>query len=338
MAWNQICLKKIPAAKAAALQKMFDKDDWFEARQFTILHKIVLNQAPTPRDLAQELSNSTQMIDFADSEGRTPLSWAAEAGNAQAVETLLKFGASTSKKSIIGLTPLHYAARGPDSTCMAILLKHGASVGAKNKWAQSPLNIAAYFQNDPSFVRLLLDHGADIKEKDCYGSSALICTFTNNDRTARCLLSRGADINSRDNGGSTPLCDAIESNSHECITLLLDSGVDLALTDLNGETAFHLLARRGDLDTLKIFLATDTGVFANLKPNSINNDGFTVKDLMMQRVDSTPELEMAFQQLLAKLDPMGNTVMVYDALEESGPVCEKKGPLMDVTVKEILVE
>ena len=67
---------------------MFDKDDWFEARQFTTLHKIVLNQAPTPRDLAQELSNSTQMIDIADSEGRTPLSWAAEAGNAQAVETL----------------------------------------------------------------------------------------------------------------------------------------------------------------------------------------------------------------------------------------------------------
>ena len=221
---------------------------------------------------------------------------------------------------------------------MAILLKHGASVSAKNKWAQSPLNIAAYFQNDPSFVRLLLDHGADIKEKDCYGSSALICTFTNNDRTARYLLSRGADINSRDNRGSTPLCDAIESNSHECITLLLDRGVDLALTDLDGETAFHLLARRGDLNTLKIFLSTDTGMLANLKPDALNNDGFTAKDLMTQRVESTPELEMAFQQLLAKLDPRGNAIQFYDALEESRPVFEKKGPLVDVTVKEILVE
>ena len=310
---------------------MFDKDDWFEARQFTVLHKIVLNQAPTPRGLDKELSNSTQMIDVTDSEGRTPLSWAAEAGNGQAVETLLEFGASTSQKSIIGLTPLHYAARGPDSTCMSILLKHGASVSAKNKWAQSPLNIAAYFQNDPSFIRLLLDHGADINEKDCYGSSALICTFTNNDRTARYLLSRGADINSRDDRGSTPLCDAIESNSHECITLLLDSGVDLAPTDLDGETAFHLLARRGDLDTLKIFLTADPWELASLKPDGINNDGFTAKDLMTQRVDSTPELEMAFQQLLAKLDPMGNAVKFYDALE-------KKGPLVNVTVREILVE
>ena len=326
---------------------MFAKDLWFEARQFTVLHRIVLNLLPAPRDLTQELSNSTRIIDVADSEGRTPLSWAAEVGNVQAVETLLEYGASTSTKSVIGMTPLHFAARGPNSTSMAILLKRGASASAKNKWDQGPLSIAAYFQNDPSFFRLLLDHGADINEKDCNGSTPMRCTFTNNYRTASYLMSRGADINDRDDSGSTPLWDAIESNSHECITLLLDNGVDLSLIDMDGDTVLHLLARRADLTTLQIFLDADLGNLGKnaLNPDIANSSGFTAKDLIMtKRLDKTPELEMTFQQLLDELDPWSNTAVFHDALEEpSVDYCEKienKNSMYDVnaTLTEILVE
>lgn len=113
---------------------MFKKDQWFEERQFSIPHKIVLDLLPTSQSLEQERSASTSTIDLADSEGRTPLSWAAERGNALAVKTLLRYGASLSSKSITSMTPLHYAAKATASACLDILLDNRASVTARNKW------------------------------------------------------------------------------------------------------------------------------------------------------------------------------------------------------------
>ena len=114
-AWHEICSNKIEPSEVAALEGMFKKDDWFEERQFSILHKIVLDLLPKSRSLEQELSDSTSTVDLADSEGRTPLSWAAERGNALAVETLLRYGVNPLSRSITGMTPLHYAAKAPDS-------------------------------------------------------------------------------------------------------------------------------------------------------------------------------------------------------------------------------
>lgn len=309
------------ACKGSSLRRHVAKDLWFGARQLTILHKIILNLLPSPRDLAQDLSDSTRIIDVGDSEGRTPLSWAPEVGNVQAIETLLNYGASTSTKTVTGMTLFHFAARGPNSTCMAILLDRGAPANASDKWGQGALSIAADFQNDPSFFRLLLDHGADINEKHCNGSTPIHCTFTNKYHVASYLLSRGADINDRDNYGTTPLCNAIESNSHECINLLLNNGVDLSLVDMEGGTVLHHLPRRADLTILQIFLDFDfeatSGENVIINSDVVNSSGFTAKDIMLrQRLDKTPELEMAFQQLLCALDLWSNTAIFHDTLEE----------------------
>ena len=167
---------------------MFKKDKWFEERQLAVLHRIVLDLLPTSKSLNKDLSVSTSMIDLADIEGRTPLSWAAERGDTLAVKTLLRYGASHSSKSLNGMTPLHYAAKAPSSACLKVLLDEGACATVKNKWNQSPLNIACFFQDDSSFIGPLLDHGADINEKDCYTftppSSA---TLMNNVNTAKFL-------------------------------------------------------------------------------------------------------------------------------------------------------
>ncbi|KAL2048490.1 hypothetical protein N7G274_000402 [Stereocaulon virgatum] len=88
-ACDNIISKKVSPDETAELDEMFNKDGWFEERQFSVLHKIHLDLLPTPRDLDQELSASTKNINLGDSEGRTPLSWAAEHGNVQALEILL---------------------------------------------------------------------------------------------------------------------------------------------------------------------------------------------------------------------------------------------------------
>lgn len=314
---------------------MFKKDEWFEERQFSILHKIVLDLLPTSPSLEQELSASTSTIDLADSEGRTPLSWAAERGNALAVKTLLRYGASLSGKSITSMTPLHYAAKAPDSACLNILLDNGASVTAKNKWIQSPLNIASFFQDDSSFIAPLLDHGADIDEKDCNSSTALSCaTFMNNTNTARYLISRGADIDSQGPLGITVLNESIENNNHECISLMLDSGADVSITDQAGETALHLIARRADLETFRIFQRAH---LENMDPDARSNAGFTARDLFAQRVDVSPDVEKAFHHLLGMLNPKSTYLSFFDAVEKL-PIPEKVVDVVEVTVKEVMVQ
>ena len=313
---------------------MFKKDDWFEERQFSVLHKIVLNLLPMSRSLDQELSASTSTIDLGDSEGRTPLSWAAERGNASAVKTLLRNGASLSSKSLTGMTPLHYAAKAPSSTCLSILLDNGACVSAKNRWNQSPLNIACYFQNDSSFVAALLDHGANVNEKDYYKSTALTnATFMNNVSTAKFLISRGADINYQDRSGVTPINDSIENNSHECTSLALDSGTDLSIADQAGETPLHVIARCADLETLRIFHAAD---LEDVDPEARSNADMTARDLFAQRSNVPAEVEKAFQRLMARLESRSSFVRFFDAVEEL-PKSQKAVDVITVTVEEVTV-
>ena len=335
IAWNKICSKRISSKDAAEFEEMFKKDEWFEERQFTILHKIVLDLLPCRRSLEQELSVSTSNVEISDSEGRTPLSWAAECGNASALKTLLRAGAAVSSKSIIGMTPLHYAAKAPNPSCLSLLLESGAPVTAKNKWDQSALNMATYFQNDASYIDPLLDHGADINERDCRGTTALgNSLYMNHHRAARCLIRRGANITSQQVSGFTGLNDSIETNSHECTALLFESGVNLSLRDLNNETALHILARLGDLQTMEIFQAAD---LEGLDPDAKTEAGLTAWDLMRRRVDVSEEMQSAFRNLMAKIDGKSNCVTYFDAVEKiTLPVVGAKVPdVVEVRVEEI---
>ena len=345
LAWNKICSKRIPAGYAVELEEVFDKDDWFEERQFTILHKIVLDLLPTRRSLEQELSISTSNIDTADSEGRTPLSWAAETDNGSAVEILLQYNASMKSKSLTGMTPLHYAARAPNSICLSILLKKACPVSLKNKYNQSPLNIAAYFKNDPSFINLLLDHGSDIHERDAYRSTAIGCAiFMNRDATARCLLSRGANIADQNKPGFTCANDSIENNSHECIALILDSNADLSAVDVQGENALHVVSRRGDLRTTEIFqAAAEAGKLDNIDTTAKTSMGFTVWDLFRQRSDMDENVQRAFRDLMMTLDSRNVCPPTYCGVLETLPPMdvfgiEKDARAVEVTVNEVLVE
>ena len=336
IAWNKICSHKISTEHATELEDVFKRDDWFEERQFTLLHKIVLDLLPVHRSLQQELTISTKDIEIADSEGRTPLSWAAECGNLPAVQSLVEFGANMSSKSIMGLTPLHYAAKAHNSACLSFLVERGAPLNAKNKWHQSPLNIASYFQNDASYFIPLLDHGADINESDSISSTALGNALSmNNDLTARCLISRGANINKLEQPGLTGLNAAIEYNSHLCISLLFESGVSLSTIGQYGETALHTVARRGDLRTMDIFQAAR---LEGLDTRAKTDAGLTAWDIMGQRVNVNDELEGAFRKLMAKLEANSSRVTYFDALEKIMPIVDNKTPdLVEVKLEEISV-
>ena len=61
-----------------------------------------------------------------DTDGRTPLHWAARSGQTDVAELLMAKGADVKAKDARGFTPLRTAARGGHKDMAALLRKHGA--------------------------------------------------------------------------------------------------------------------------------------------------------------------------------------------------------------------
>ena len=84
---------------------------------------------------------------------------AAEAGDTESVETLIKYGADVNVPLSTGQTALMFAARG-DRTILRILLENGADVNAADNEGNTALRYAVGFYAEDC-VRILLEYGAD---------------------------------------------------------------------------------------------------------------------------------------------------------------------------------
>ena len=97
----------------------------------------------------------------------TPLHWAALAGNAPAVESLIALGADLKAKDG-GWAPLHAAALGGNPAVINEIAKGGADVDARDETSSSPLHWAALAGNS-SAVEALIEAGADATARDREG-------------------------------------------------------------------------------------------------------------------------------------------------------------------------
>jgi hypothetical protein len=113
----------------------------------------------------------------------TPVGRAAERWNFDAVKTLVENGADVNKGSMRPLNAIcrHYT--GPKTTAVEIaklLLAGGADPDYFNKELPAQAGYGkdrpplCYAVGNPDIIKLLIDYGADVNQKDFYGNTALI--------------------------------------------------------------------------------------------------------------------------------------------------------------------
>ena len=92
-------------------------------------------------------------------------------------------------------------------------------------------------------VKLLLDRGANIEEKDNYGITPIHrAAWEGQTDTVEFLLDRGANIEEKNNRGYTPIHSAAENGKTDTVELLLDRGAHIEEKDDNGDTRFSQLS------------------------------------------------------------------------------------------------
>ncbi len=206
-----------------------------------------------------------------DATGRTPLVRAVEWRFADEVSALLAGGADVNAQNDQKWTALAFAARDGLPQMATQLLDAGADPNLPDKDGTPPLHKCAYAGDaGADTAAILLAHGADLKARDRWGTTALHATASNgNLRMAMLLIDHGADLEARQNQGRTPLWTAASAGNAEMVRLLAKKGADVNAADKWDLTPLHACASGGKVEAAKALLAVGAD------PNALNNDKLT---------------------------------------------------------------
>lgn len=132
-----------------------------DAQGFNTLHLTVHSSAVMPLVLLLQHPSfaSISSLDSPDSQGHTPLMWAAYQGDAISVDLLLAHGADVHRSDAAGLTPMHWAVVKGNRLCIRKLALTGADLWAKEEGGKTPRDLAVELKSIASYSKALSDVG-----------------------------------------------------------------------------------------------------------------------------------------------------------------------------------
>jgi ankyrin repeat protein len=189
--------------------------------------------APTP-SIAPTASPD---VDARDSDGWTPLHHAAQRGNLERIEELIRRGANLEialVKTYPGATPLVTALEFSQPEAAKLLLDRGASTA--ERVGRVALTLAARC-GAVDVIEALLARGVSVK-----GTTALhAAARSGGSKAVACLIGAGADANQPlpDDHNFTPLMIACAENQLDASRVLLAAGARVNDRDDGGSTPLH---------------------------------------------------------------------------------------------------
>ncbi|CDZ96942.1 Serine/threonine protein kinase [Phaffia rhodozyma] len=205
------------------------------------IHKAAMDGQP---GLIRSLLNGEpQVIHSKDTDGRTPLHWAASSTSLEALEILLKNtpAPDLEAQDAGGSTPLIIAVSSGQEANVVALLGAGANPNSTNDKGQSALFYAAS-KARIEIGRRLIQKGADINIKDRANQHPLHrAASTGSDGFVQLLLAGGKDgkrtrLNTQDRIGNTPLHLALESGHGSTAVILIEAGADRERPNTDDQT------------------------------------------------------------------------------------------------------
>src|SRR5438105_2878957 len=250
-------------------------------------------------DAVNVLLEAGAKIDAKESwNGQTALIWAASAGNAVVVKTLIDHGADIKARTNSGADALMFAARHGDVNSVRSLLAAGAEVNGKRPDGATPL-LVAVINGHADLVDLLLDKGADPNVEG--GSTELTVQgvrarpmelkyrkLTNNERDSEGVTKGnifGKPLHAAVHVANWHLSDqfiAVKLDRIGVITSLLAHGADvngrISMEEprwsgaryrrhLAGATAFLFAAKSADVEVMRLLLAHGADPTINTEEN-----------------------------------------------------------------------
>ncbi len=232
----------------------------------SVFHKCTMSRASVKT--LSILLNSGAEINARNKDGATPLAVAIDCSIPEHVDFYASNGADIYASDRHAQTPVGRAIDSADISIFMSLLSSKENINSKDSNGNSPLHLAIQSNAPDSFVKYLVDRGADVDARNSSGDSVLLMAAQRNRKEAgERLIAGGADIfatntqnNSplrvsftnkkarawllnemtaqmKDGAANTPLHYAAEWKYKNAILLLFEKGADARAKNANGETA-----------------------------------------------------------------------------------------------------
>ena len=301
------------------LLPLFEKHDVFGHWNLKYIHLIVLGCSPL--DLSTYLPISTEVVDVADSWGRTALMWAAWRGDSTSVSILLRYGADAQASSFNGNSVLMYATYGGSTDCLRLLLDAGADINHTCHSLVTP-PMPENINDNQAIASVRVVRGAAIEaSRHQIFTPLYVAALTTQTDSLIYLVDCGATTDVTLWNCSTPLSVAISLNNHRAVEALIRKGMSLSLSSAFTPSYLINVAVFGDERMIRIFISAKPSIDINLR----DPQGRTAQARMDERLYSTdssdPQKEAiakAFQQLLNVCSveyerAQGDTLLAKDA-------------------------
>jgi ankyrin repeat protein len=260
-------LKKAESAlrrKLSIIQNFLEHHDpnFAEGGEFPLSKAALL---PKTLVLEKLLESDKVEINWSPVEnGRTALSWAAEACRAESVNLLLNKGSDCYLKDKNGRTALSWAVAPKDrektnADVIESLLEKGSCINSTDNSHKTPLSWAVSGNCMNTVIELLKNHDIQVDRPDIAGRTPLsLAAELGHIDIIRLLVSNGARVESKDSNMRTPLSWAGTNNygkaNDDVIKYLLGQGSDINAEDSCKRTPLFWAVSERCLNAIEVLL------------------------------------------------------------------------------------